>query len=107
MVLNAVSRAGVLSSYGELQHMRKGSPELLPFDPWQRQPKMSYKDGFQKCASRLLLHTGWTVTHDALSSGCTAGHPFGAGALMCEASSAAAGEAESERVQEVLRAGVL
>lgn len=28
--------------------MKKGNPELLPFDPFAKQPKMSYKDGFQK-----------------------------------------------------------
>jgi phenylalanine-4-hydroxylase len=28
--------------------MRKGKPELLPFDPFAKQPKMSYKDGYQK-----------------------------------------------------------
>ncbi|KAK9823527.1 hypothetical protein WJX72_003415 [[Myrmecia] bisecta] len=40
--------AGVLSSYGELEHMRKGGAEFLPFDPFAKQPKMSYKDGYQK-----------------------------------------------------------
>lgn len=40
--------AGVLSSYGELAHMREGNPELAPFDPFAPQPKMSYKDGYQK-----------------------------------------------------------
>ena len=40
--------AGILSSYGELQHMRSGVPELQPFDPFAKQPKMSYKDGYQK-----------------------------------------------------------
>jgi phenylalanine-4-hydroxylase len=40
--------AGVLSSFGELDHMRSGNPELSPFDPFAKQPKMSYKDGFQK-----------------------------------------------------------
>ena len=40
--------AGILSSYGELQHMHKGGAELVPFDPFAKQPKMSYKDGFQR-----------------------------------------------------------
>lgn len=40
--------AGVLSSFGELAHMRDGQPSLRPFDPFAPQPKMSYKDGFQK-----------------------------------------------------------
>lgn len=40
--------AGLLSSYGEMQHLRSGNAELWPFDPFQRQPKMSYKDGYQK-----------------------------------------------------------
>ena len=40
--------AGILSSFGELAHMKDGSPDLAPLDPWAKQPKMSYKDGFQK-----------------------------------------------------------
>mmetsp|Transcript_5268 Transcript_5268/g.13184 ORF Transcript_5268/g.13184 Transcript_5268/m.13184 type:complete len:372 (+) Transcript_5268:206-1321(+) len=41
--------AGVLSSYGELDHaVKSGRPDLAPLDPWAKQPKMSYKDGFQK-----------------------------------------------------------
>jgi phenylalanine-4-hydroxylase len=32
--------AGVLSSYGELEWMASGAPELLPFDPYAKQPKM-------------------------------------------------------------------
>lgn len=39
--------AGVLSSYGEMQHMSAGGAKLLPFDPFRKQPKMSYKDGYQ------------------------------------------------------------
>ena len=35
--------AGVLSSFGELEHMRLGKARLLPFDPEAKQPKMSYK----------------------------------------------------------------
>ena len=34
---------GVLSSYGELEHMASGRAELAPFNPTQKQPKMSYK----------------------------------------------------------------
>lgn len=40
--------AGLLSSYGELTHMRSGEAWLKDFDPFTAQPKMSYKDGFQK-----------------------------------------------------------
>ncbi|CAL8468777.1 g8318 [Coccomyxa elongata] len=40
--------AGILSSYGEMKHMRTGNAEFLPFDPNAKQPKMSYKDGYQK-----------------------------------------------------------
>jgi len=40
--------AGVLSSYGELEYMGKGIAELKPLDPFAPQPKMSYKDGYQK-----------------------------------------------------------
>jgi phenylalanine-4-hydroxylase len=39
--------AGVLSSYGELQHVAAGRGELLPFDPGQPLPKISYRDGYQ------------------------------------------------------------
>ena len=28
--------------------MREGKPELQPFDPFAKQPKMSYRDGYQK-----------------------------------------------------------
>ena len=38
----------MLSSYGELKHMRSGNPEFMPFDAFAKQPKMSYKEGFQK-----------------------------------------------------------
>lgn len=40
--------AGILSSFGELQHMASGDVQLQPLDPFARQPKMSYKDGFQR-----------------------------------------------------------
>lgn len=40
--------AGVLSSFGELDHMAQGRATLVPFDPFAPQPKMSYKDGYQK-----------------------------------------------------------
>ena len=46
--------AGLLSSYGEMKHMRSGEPWLKEFDPFSAQPKMSYKDGFQKGAFGLL-----------------------------------------------------
>lgn len=39
---------GILSSYGELAHMAAGGAVLEPFDPFTPQPKMSYKDGYQK-----------------------------------------------------------
>ncbi len=35
--------AGILSSYGEMKHMRTGNAEFMPFDPNAKQPKMSYK----------------------------------------------------------------
>jgi hypothetical protein len=28
--------------------MGTGKAEILPFNPWQRLPKMSYKDGYQR-----------------------------------------------------------
>ncbi|GFH29991.1 tryptophan 5-monooxygenase, partial [Haematococcus lacustris] len=40
--------AGILSSFGELQHLAAGRAQLLPFDPFAPQPKMSYKDGYQQ-----------------------------------------------------------
>ena len=40
--------AGVLSSYGEMQHMASGEPIFEPFDPFAKLPPMSYKDGYQK-----------------------------------------------------------
>lgn len=42
--------AGILSSYGEMEHMAaEGRAALQPFDPFTPQPKMSYKDGYQQC----------------------------------------------------------
>ena len=42
----------MLSSFGELEWACEGRlerrPEFEAFDPYKRQPKMSYKDGFQK-----------------------------------------------------------
>ncbi len=35
--------AGVLSSFGELEHMHTGKAEFLQFNPEAKQPKMSYK----------------------------------------------------------------
>ncbi len=35
--------AGILSSYGEMEHMRSGKADFVPFDPHAKQPKMSYK----------------------------------------------------------------
>lgn len=40
--------AGILSSFGELQWMAEEKAKIVPFDPYVPQPKMSYKDGFQK-----------------------------------------------------------
>ena len=44
--------AGLLSSYGELEWLRKGKdgefPKFKELDPFSPLPKMSYKDGFQK-----------------------------------------------------------
>ncbi|KAF8065886.1 DGAT1C [Scenedesmus sp. PABB004] len=39
--------AGVLSSFGELEHMAAGGAELSAFDPAAPLPKMSYRDGYQ------------------------------------------------------------
>eukprot|EP00210_Caulerpa_lentillifera_P006885 g6582.t1 len=40
--------AGILSSFGELQWMAENRAKIEPFNPYVAQPKMSYKDGFQK-----------------------------------------------------------
>jgi len=40
--------AGILSSFGEMQHMASGASEFAAFDPFAKLPPMSYKDGFQK-----------------------------------------------------------
>ncbi|PNW88432.1 hypothetical protein CHLRE_01g029250v5 [Chlamydomonas reinhardtii] len=40
--------AGILSSYGELAHMASGAAALERLDPFRPQPRMAYKDGFQK-----------------------------------------------------------
>jgi len=40
--------AGILSSFGELEWMAENNAEIFKFDPYAPQPKMSYKDGFQK-----------------------------------------------------------
>ena len=42
-ILHAFGCAGILSSYGEMEHMAQGRAKLLPFDPFAKQPKMSYK----------------------------------------------------------------
>ncbi|GLJ38766.1 hypothetical protein SUGI_0790350 [Cryptomeria japonica] len=39
--------AGLLSSFGEIQHMKSGKPIFQDLDPFAKLPKMSYKDGFQ------------------------------------------------------------
>lgn len=43
----AAPSPGILSSFGELAHMASGGAALEPFNPFAKQPKMSYKDGFQ------------------------------------------------------------
>lgn len=40
--------AGILSSFGELEWMAGGHADLAPLDPFAPQPKMSYKDGYQR-----------------------------------------------------------
>ena len=46
-------RAGILSSYGEMEHMAQGRAKLLPFDPFAKQPKMSYKVRSMPCLPLL------------------------------------------------------
>lgn len=45
--LNKAFGAGILSSFGELLNMASDAPAFVPFDPFAKQPKMSYKDGYQ------------------------------------------------------------
>lgn len=40
--------AGILSSYGELRHMASGAAALESLDVFAPQPRMSYKDGYQR-----------------------------------------------------------
>lgn len=40
--------AGILSSYGELEHMAHERADFVPFDPFQKFPAMEYKEGYQK-----------------------------------------------------------
>eukprot|EP00798_Chlamydomonas_sp_ICE-L_P013415 gene13415-19268_t len=40
--------AGILSSFGELEHMASGGAATSPLDPFAKQPPMSYKDGYQQ-----------------------------------------------------------
>ena len=37
-----------MCSFGELEWMGSGKAVIEPFVPWQKLPKMSYKDGYQK-----------------------------------------------------------
>eukprot|EP00775_Hariotina_reticulata_P012296 gene12296-12432_t len=54
--------SGILSSYGELEYMGQGTAELVPFDPAKVQPKMSYKDGYQKRYFVLdSFEVGWVL----------------------------------------------
>jgi len=39
--------AGILSSFGELEHCGKSNAEIRMLDPYAKLPKMSYKDGYQ------------------------------------------------------------
>lgn len=49
--------AGVLSSFGELEHMHTGKADFLPFDPETKQPKMSYKVSARNCGMPALQLT--------------------------------------------------
>ncbi|KAK3246987.1 hypothetical protein CYMTET_43503 [Cymbomonas tetramitiformis] len=40
--------AGIISSYGEIQHQGAGKATLQKLDPYSKLPKMSYKDGYQQ-----------------------------------------------------------
>ena len=45
--------AGILSSYGEMNNLMYGNPEIVSFDPEMKQPKMRYKDGYQRRYFRI------------------------------------------------------
>lgn len=40
--------AGILSSYGEMEWMASHQADVVPLDPFQPLPRMSYKDGYQQ-----------------------------------------------------------
>lgn len=61
--------SGILSSSGELEWMGQGRAELVPFDPWAPQPRMSYKDGFQ---ARYFVMDGFQTGLEQLREYATA-----------------------------------
>ena len=56
--------------------MASGAAELMPFDPYAKQPKMSYKDGYQRCVLHCMA---WHATnsHEHLRHQATAWHTHG------------------------------
>jgi len=62
--------AGILSSYGELQHMLAGRAELVDFNPFAKQPKMSYK--VWACLSR----SAWSRSQLSVRGVCTGPHKW-------------------------------
>lgn len=62
--------AGILSSYGELEHMASGAAELAPLDVYAPQPKMSYKVGRPLLAGAA---PGYVVLPQAVQACCRFG----------------------------------
>lgn len=67
--------AGVLSSYGEMKNMASGRAGLREFDPFQKQPKMSYSDG---CGGGGAMEEDWGV-HGRRWGDCRAACHAGSG----------------------------
>lgn len=57
---NAVS-AGILSSYGEMEHMHSGKAQFVPFDPHAKQPKMSYKVIIYRLKMHVIRGNKWLI----------------------------------------------
>mmetsp|Transcript_228 Transcript_228/g.361 ORF Transcript_228/g.361 Transcript_228/m.361 type:complete len:350 (+) Transcript_228:198-1247(+) len=68
--------AGILSSFGEMQHMAAGKAELKAFDPFAPQPKMSYKDGFQQAYFALESFQDAASKIQALAATISSGQAF-------------------------------
>jgi len=60
--------AGVLSSFGEIQHMASNKAIFEPFDPFSTLPPMNYKDGFQ--SRYFVLENGFEEAAQSMKDYC-------------------------------------